>query len=141
MSCGLARKGVLAHMQTGFLKLDPNGKIVTGLTWMVAIIAATYLGWLGFSLYRATAAFNDLYDSLNANLGGRAGFFIHNYRWICPLVFGGAAILVCAKEFFLRQNWLRLMITIGTASALGELANGLAFLLYSPAFDQIQKLK
>jgi hypothetical protein len=132
---------VLAHMQTGFLKLDPNGRIVTGLTWVVAIIAAIYLGWLGFSLYRSTAAFNDLYLTMNANLSGRAGFFIHNYRWICPLVFGGTAILVFVKEFFLQQNWLRLMITIGAASVLGELANGLALLLYSPAFDQIEKLK
>jgi len=131
----------MVDVQNSFLKLDPDGKIVTGVTWVVATIAVIYLAWLGFTLYRTTAAFDDLYADMNANLWGRTWFFIHNYRWVCPLVFGGAAILVFAKEFFLRQNWLRLAITVGTVSILGELANSLATLLYSPIFDPVEKLK
>jgi hypothetical protein len=127
--------------QTSSLKPGASDGLKTWTTWIVTILACAYLGWTGFSLYRATAAFSDLYDSMNTEMRGLTLFVFHAYRWLYPSLFGGASAFLITKQFFVRKMWISLTITFVAAVVLGIVGDGIARSLYGPIWDFPQKLK
>jgi hypothetical protein len=110
------------------------------LTWTVTILACAYFAWIAFSLYHSTAAFSNLYVSLNAKLHGASWFVIHHYHWFYPSFFGGAAALLITKQFFVRRKWISLTITLGVTVAVDVISNGIVRELYRPVLDFTEKL-
>jgi len=127
--------------QPSSLKPSAGDGLKTWTTWIATILACAYLGWTGFSLYRATAAFSDLYDSMNAELRGLTWFVFHAYRWLYPSLFGGASALVITKQFFVRKIWISLTITLVVAVVFGIVGEGIARSLYGPIWGYPQKLR
>ena len=81
-----------------------------------------------------------MYNSMGVELNTPALFVIASYRWLYPPIFAGAVVLVIAKQFFVRQKWFSLTITIGVAFAVGLIGNQIVMALYRPLFDLMEKL-
>jgi hypothetical protein len=131
----------MADPQTGSVELHASGRPETLSTWIVTILAFAYVAWTGFSLYRSTAAFSNLYNSLDVELWGPTWFLIRNYHWFYPSLFGGASALVITKQFFVREKWISLMITLTVAVVVGFIGSGIVWALYRPVNDLVEKLK
>jgi ABC-type uncharacterized transport system permease subunit len=57
-----------------------------------------------------------------------------------PILFGGIAALVITKQFFVREKWFSVSLTLAAALAVGLIAYGIVRALYQPLFDLVEKL-
>jgi hypothetical protein len=117
-------------------KSDRLGNVVT---WIAAILASFYFLWVGKSLYQSTPVFINMYKSMGVELGSAGLFVIRAYRWIYPILFGGAAALVIAKQFFVRK-WVSLATTLAVTVAVDLISRGIVQTLYSPLLDVMEKI-
>lgn len=117
---------------------DRTGRI---LNWVVTILAGAYCLWIGTSLYQSTAAFDNMYKSMGVELNVPARFVTTAYRWLYPILFGGAAAVVIAKQFFVREKWANVAFTVAVTFAVQFASSGIVRALYSPLFEMIEKLK
>ena len=131
----------MATTQTGFNKPNENDRSGRVFTWTATILACAYLAWTAFSLYRTTAAFSDMYASMNLNLHGASWFVIHHYRWFYPSLFGGVAAALITKQFFIRAKWVSLTITLAATGVLEIAIRGIVWALYRPVREFAEKLK
>ena len=118
-------------------EIDRSGNV---LTWIVTILACTYIGWIGISLYYSTPIFINMYTSMGVELSLSLKIFIAGYRWMYPILFGGIATLVITKQFFVRDKWFSVSLTLAAAVAVGLIGYGIVRTLYQPMFDLIEKL-
>lgn len=110
-----------------------HGKIRgTAGTWILTILACVYIAGTGIVLYYSTGQFNSMYDSMAAQMTGRAWFIFHCYRWFYPSFFGGASALLITKEFFIRRTWMNVAITLAVSTAIWISGEVMAFALYDP---------
>lgn len=122
----------MAGTQTGSLQPRAGAPHGSVSTWIVTILVCAYVAWTGVSLYRSTAAFSAMYDSMDGELQGATWFVIHHYRWFFPSLFGSALSLLITKEFFVRRKWISLTITLATAIVIGAAGDGIVMALYAP---------
>lgn len=54
------------------------------------------------------------------------------YRFAYPLLFLGAIALVIAKQFYVREKWISLGITLGAALVVEIMSRGTLWVLYRP---------
>ena len=120
------------------LESAPRGTL---FTWIMTIMVCAYIAWTGVSLYRSTAAFSAMYDSMDVQLQGSTWFVIHHYRWVFPSLFGSALSLLITKEVFVRRKWISLTITLATAIAIGAAGDGIVMALYAPVNHLGEKLR
>jgi hypothetical protein len=121
----------LANPDVVLLKPNEIDRPGSVLTWTVTVLACAYIGWIGISLYYSTSIFINMYTSM-----GVIGF----YRVMYPVLFGGIAALVIAKQFFVRDKWFSVSLTLAAALAVGLIAYSIVRTLYQPLFDLMEKL-
>jgi len=109
-------------------------------TWIATIFACVYIVWTGTSLYYSTSVFINMFSSMGVELRASSLFLVASYRWLYPILFGGAAALVVAKQFFVRDKVVSLTITFATTVTVAILSGEIVKALYRPMFDLIEKL-
>jgi hypothetical protein len=88
-------------------------------TWTATILACAYIVWTGVMLYLSTPRFIDMYTSMGVDLSLSTKLVIGFYRFVFPVLFGGAATLVIVKQFFVREKWVSLSITLAAVVMCG----------------------
>ncbi|HET7871105.1 MAG TPA: hypothetical protein VFL42_01250 [Terriglobales bacterium] len=116
-----------------------TGRLGDVVTWVAAILACVYFSWIGASLYRSTPVFINMYNSMGVELNTPGLFVIRAYRWFYPILFGGAAALVIAKQFFVRM-WVSLATTLAITVAVDLISSGIVQMLYRPMLNLMEKL-
>src|SRR5258708_31519869 len=110
------------------------------LTWTVTILACAYIGWLGASLYYSTPIFINMYTSMGVDLHLSIKILIGFYRLMYPILFGGLAALIITKQFFVRDKWMSVSVTLASTVAVSLISEGIVRALYRPLFDMVEKL-
>jgi hypothetical protein len=129
----------MATTEPAIHKADPPGD--GGIfTWTATVLACAYIVWTGAMLYLATPKFIDMYSSMGVDLLLPTKVVIAFYRFAYPVLFGGAAAVVIAKQFFVRKKWVSLSITLAAVVMVDITSRGIIWALYRPLFDMMEKL-
>lgn len=110
------------------------------LTWTATILACSYIVWMGYSLYIGMPTFLNMFSSMGVDLHSPTLLIITLYRWMFPVLFGGAVALVVIKQFFVRQKWASLVFTLGVVVVADIISREITMALYRPMFDMVEKL-
>ncbi|MGZ4788054.1 MAG: hypothetical protein ACXVZV_10315 [Terriglobales bacterium] len=110
------------------------------LTWTASLIACFYIIWTGLSLYLSLPSLINLYASIGVALPLAVRILIAGYPGLYFIIFGGASVLVIAKQFFVRDNRQSLTLTLATTLAAAIAANAMLRALYHPLLDVMNKL-
>jgi hypothetical protein len=116
---------------------DRSGSV---LTWIVTILAFGYIVWTGTSLYFSTPIFINMYVSVGVDLHLSTRVLIGFYRLIYPVLFGGMAALIITKQFFVRDKWISVSVTLAATVAVSLISEGIVSVLYRPLFEIVEKL-
>jgi hypothetical protein len=118
-------------------EIDRSGNV---FTWIVTILACVYIGWVGVSLYYSTPIFINMYMSMGVDLPLSTRILIGFHRAMYPILFGGVAALVITKQFFVRDKWISVSVTLAATVATSLISEGIVRALYRPLFDLAEKL-
>jgi len=129
----------MATTEPAFLKAEPPGR-GSVFTWIATILACAYIVWSGTMLYLATPKFIDMFSSMGVDLPLPTRIVIGFYRFAYPVLFGGAAALVIAKQFFVREKWVSLSITLAAIVMVNIISGGTVWALYRPLFEFMEKV-
>ncbi len=129
----------MATTEPDFQKADQPGR-GSVFTWIATVLACAYILWSGTMLYLSTPKFIDMYSSMGVELPLATRIVIATYRFGYPLWFGGATALVIAKQFYVRQKWPNLSITLVAVVMVDIISRGMVWALYRPLFDLTEKL-
>ncbi|HLK06758.1 MAG TPA: hypothetical protein VKV30_02395 [Candidatus Angelobacter sp.] len=130
----------MATTDAGFLKATDNQRPGHIFTWTVTILACAYIGWIGVSLYYSTPIFINMYVSMGVDLSLSTKILIGFYRLMYPILFGGMAALVITKQFFVRNKWMSVSVTLAATVAVSLISEGIVRALYRPLFDMAERL-
>lgn len=133
------RNGGVAAGEISVTQASKSDRLGDVVTWVAAILASVYFLWIGKSLYQSTPIFINMYKSMAVELNTPGLFVIRAYRWMYPILFGGAAALVIAKQFFVRK-WVSLATTLAVTVAVDLISRGIVQTLYRPLLDTMEKL-
>jgi hypothetical protein len=117
-----------------------DGRSGSVLTWIATILAFTYIAWTGTALYFSTPTFINMYISMGVDLTLSIKILIGFYRLMYPILFGGIAALVITKQFFVRDKWISVSVTLAATVAASLISEGIVRVLYRPLFDMVEKL-
>jgi hypothetical protein len=129
----------MATTEPAFLKAEPPGR-GNVFTWIATILACAYILLSGTMLYLAIPSFIGMYSSMGVELPLPTRMVIAFYRFAYPLLFGGATALVIAKQFYVREKWISLGITLSAVLVVDIISRGTVWALYHPLFDVMEKL-
>jgi hypothetical protein len=129
----------MATTEPAFLKADPSGR-GSVFTWTATILACAYIVWMGTMLYISTPKFIDLYSSAGFELALSTRIVIATYRFGYPLFFGGTTALLIAKQFYLREKWRNLSITLASVVMVVIIDGAIVRALYRPLLDMAEKV-
>jgi hypothetical protein len=149
--CSAARSAIVkgfllrikdVNMSTTAPDLDQAGQTRRGnvFTWTATVLACAYIVWTGTMLYFSTPRFIDLYSSLGVELPLLTRIVIGTYRFGYPLWFGGATALVIAKQFYVREKWPNLSISLVAVVLVDIVGRTAVWALYRPLLDLTEKL-
>jgi hypothetical protein len=130
----------MATTDVGFPKTNAIQRPGNIFTWIVTILACVYIGWIGASLYYSTPIFINMYTSMGVDLHLSTKILIGFYRLMYPILFGGIAALVITKQFFVRDKWISVSVTLAATVAVSLISEGIVRALYRPLFDMVDKL-
>jgi hypothetical protein len=130
----------MATTDAGYPKSNEIERPGSILTWIMTVLACAYIGWIGISLYYSTQVFINMYTSMGVELRLSAKILIGFYRFMYPIMFGGIAALVITKQFFVRNKWFSVSLTLAAAVAVGLVGEGISRALYRPLLDYMEKL-
>lgn len=121
----------MATTQPDLQKADQpwRGEVIT---WTATILACAYMVWGGTMLYFSTSNLIDMYKSMGVDLPVAVRIVFAVYRFAYPLLFLGAIALVIAKQFYVREKWISLGITLGAALVVEIMSRGTLWVLYRP---------
>ena len=91
-------------------------------------------------LVQSIEIFNTLFQGLGVELPGATRFLLATYVWLFPFLFVGAAILVIAKEFVMRDVRGRLAATLVIFVTAASSVGLVVFVLYLPVLELLRKL-
>lgn len=123
----------------GFQQANPPAR-GSVFTWIATILACAYIVWSGTALYLSTPKFIDMYSSLGVELPLATRIVLATYRFGYPLWFGGATALVIVKQFYMREKWPNLSITLVAVVIADITSRVIVWALYRPIFDITEKL-
>lgn len=129
----------MATPEPGFQKADPAGR-GSAFTWIATVLACAYIVWSGTALYFSTPIFINMFKSMGVELQGPVWFVMQNYYWSYPILFAGPAALVLAKQFYVRQKWISLSITLAAVLVVDIISRGIVWALYRPLFEFMEKV-
>ena len=112
----------------------------SAFTWIATILASAYILWSGTMLYFSTPRFIALFISMGLELPLPTRIVIITYRFGYPLWFGGATVLVIAKQFFVREKWPNLSISLMAVVMVDIISRTVIWALYRPIFEMTEKL-
>jgi uncharacterized membrane protein YhaH (DUF805 family) len=121
-------------------EIRENSQQGKGLAWVAALLVSLCCICTCVFLLRSTGVFAELFKGLGVELPLATRFLITTYSWLYPLLFLGAAVLVIAKEFVLRDVRRRLAATLIIFVAAVSSAGLVQYALYLPLFDLVKKL-
>ena len=130
----------MAIMKAGDAEPNELGRPGKILTWTVTSLACVYIGWIGISLYYSTPIFINMYMSMGVDLSLSTKILVGFYRLMYPILFGGLAALIITKQFFVRDKWMSLSVTLAATVAGCLISDGIVRALYRPLFDMVEKL-
>jgi type II secretory pathway component PulF len=111
-----------------------------GFAWGASLFVSLCCIYVCVILTRSTGIFRGLFKDLGVELPLSTRFLVATYSWLYPLFFVGAAILVIAKDFLLRDMGRRLATTaIIFVIAISSVAMA-QYVLNLPLLDLVQKL-
>jgi glucan phosphoethanolaminetransferase (alkaline phosphatase superfamily) len=110
------------------------------LTWALTIAACAYFVWSGISLYYSVGIFASMFGNIGVDLHLSTKLVLSFYWWALPLVFGGAVVLIIGKQFFVRDKWISLTLTLAVTVVIAVVSNVITRALYRPFFDLVDKL-
>ncbi len=121
-------------------EIQENGQGGAGLAWVAALLVSFYCVCAYVFLLRSTEIFIELFGSIGVELPLATKLLIPTYSWLYPLFFVGAAVLVIAKEYVLRDVRHRLTATVIISAGAISLAGLVQYALNLPLRDLVQKL-
>lgn len=121
-------------------QIQENGQQGKGLAWVAALLVSLCCICICVFLLRSTGVFTELFKSIGIELPLATRLLIVTYPWLYPLLFVGAAVLVIAKEFALRDVRRRLAATVIIFAAVVSSAELMQYVLNLPLLDLVQKL-
>lgn len=129
----------MATPEPGLQKADQpqRGNV---FTWTATILASAYIVWSGTALYLATPSFINMFNSMGLELHGPVWFLMRNYHWAYPILFAGPAAVVLAKQFYVRQKWISISITLAAVLVVDIVSRGIVSELYRPLFEFSEKV-
>jgi Na+/H+-translocating membrane pyrophosphatase len=139
----LAVKGenIMAATEIDLVKPSETPRTTSVLTWLASLLACAYFAWMGISLYRSTAVFIDMFSSMGVDLPLSTRIVVTSYHFLYPVLFGGMAVLVITKQFFVREKrWVSVSITLMAMVLVSLISEVITSTLYRPINDLIEKL-
>ncbi len=130
----------MSLMATNEIGAKDSNRSSPVLTWVATLTACAYFVWIGASLYQSTPVFMKMFESMGIELRLSTKIVIASFRWLYPVLFGVASILVVTKQFFVREKWPNLGITLAVVVVVEIGARGIINALYAPLFDMLEKL-
>ena len=124
-------------METHEMQDSQRGK---GLAWVATLLVSLSCICACIFLLLSMGSFTELFKGLGVELPLATRFLIATYSWLFPLLFVGAAVLVIAKEFVLRDVRRRLAATVIIFVATVSWVGLVHYVLYLPLFDLVKKL-
>src|SRR6476660_2365739 len=124
----------MATTQPDLPKADPRRR-GSVFTWTATVLACAYILWSGTMVFGATRSFIDMYKSMGVDLPLATRIVFAVYRFAYPVLFLGATALVIAKQFYAREKWVSLGITLGVVLVVEIMIRGTLWALYHPLFD------
>ena len=109
-------------------------------TWIATILASAYIVWSGTMLYLSMPQLVNMFSSMGVDLPSPTRIVIATYRFAYPLLFGGATALVIVKQFYMREKWPNLSITLVAVVMVDIISRVIVWALYRPLFDITEKL-
>jgi hypothetical protein len=82
-----------------------------GFAWGATLFVSRCCIFTCVALVQFTGAFRELFRGMGVEIPLTTRFLIATYPWLYPLLYIGAAVLVIAKEFVLRDMRRRLATT------------------------------
>ena len=89
---------------------------------------------------RHTAAFGAMFHGLGAEVPRSTAFLLAHHGWLYPALFGGAVVLVVAKEIWIRDKRLSAATTFVIALVVLWVSDYLKSALFFPLIDLLEKL-
>lgn len=81
-----------------------------------------------------------MFNSMGVEVHGPAWFLMQNYYWSYPILFAGPAAVVLAKQFYVREKWISLCITLAAVLVVDIVSRGIVSELYRPLFEFSEKV-
>lgn len=91
-------------------------------------------------LSRHTAVLGGMVHSLGAEVPGPTAFVLAHHGWLYPILFGGAAVLVVAKEVWIADKRLSAAATFAIALGVLWVSDYLKTLLFEPLLGLFEKV-
>jgi hypothetical protein len=110
------------------------------LAWAFAVFVAAICVETGYALFRSTVIFRTLFQDLGLDLPIATKLLVSNCVWIYPLLFGGGAIFLIAKEFMIAEPKRRLVTSGIVVVVAWALAGSAHYLLNLPMLGLVEKL-
>ena len=110
------------------------------LAWAADLVAILYFGWSYAFLSRHTMALGAMIEGLGAQPPVATAFVMAHHAWLYPALFGGAGILVLAKEFWIEDKRMSAVVTFVIALLVLWASDYCRSALFLPLLDVIEKL-
>ena len=130
----------MATQASAVLEKTEIPKPGTPLTWGLSLVACAYCLWMGATLFYSAHAFANLYSTIGVHLPFLSRIILGFYGVLYPILYGGAAILVIAKQYFVREKWVNISVTMSTVLVADFIGNLSVNALYRPLWDLPEKL-
>ena len=121
-------------------EIQQSGSQAKWLGWGASTLVSLGCLFACLVLVRSIAIFNTLFQGLGVELPGATRFLLATYVWLFPVFFVGAAILVIAKEFVMRDVRGRLAATLVIFVTAASSVGLAVFVLYLPVLELLRKL-
>ena len=110
------------------------------LAWAADVLSVLYFGWNYLSLSRHTTAFGAIILNLGAEIPPPTAFVLAHHAWLYPALFGGAVVLVVAKEAWVRDKRVSVALTFLIALLVLWISDYLKSVFFLPLLDVMGKL-
>jgi type II secretory pathway component PulF len=121
-------------------EIQPSGGQAKWLGWAASMLVSLDSLFACLVLVRSMGIFSTLFQGLGVELPGATRFLLATYVWLFPVFFVGAAVLVIAKEFVMRDVRGRLAATLLIFVTAASFVGMVVFVLYLPLLELVRKL-
>jgi hypothetical protein len=116
-------------------EVSAGAVIGSTVAWLLAVFLSLACLFVGLGLFRTVPIFSGLFKDIGVRVPIATRLLLFNYVWLCPVVFGGIAILTIVAQWRLREIEKRLTAVAGGLVVALGCANLMVFVLYLPLID------